>query len=228
MSKTKVIEGIEYVEKSHVDEIVRQRLSKYVDKNQELESRLSEYQSKIDETQSKIGLVDNLQSQVESLKGELSQANSRYERHSTISNYGIVDNDIRDAVEWAFERSMKDRPKKDQVSLGDWLKEINDNPSNAPTVIRPYFQNKTQEPSPAAQESQEPSPVAQGLSLASQEPSPVVKPQTNRGVKPQGQNSPAPDLLKRAGDPEFYRQNREAIKEAFYRSRGNSQSPYKF
>lgn len=228
MSKTKIIEGVEYVEKSHVDDIVRQRLSKYVDKNQELEARLTEYQSKIDESQSKIGLVDTLQNQIESLKGELTQANSRYDRHSTIANYGITDNDIRDAVEWAFDRSMNGRAKKDQVTLGDWLKEIKENPESAPTVIRPYFENKTQEPSPAVQSVQEPSPAAQNPFMTAQNPSPAIKPPSNKGVQSQSQNIPAPDLLQRAADPSFYAQNREAIKEAFYRSKGNSTSPFKF
>lgn len=219
MSKTKIIEGVEYVAKDHVDEIVRQRLSKYVEKNQELESRLSEYQTKIDESQSKIGLVDTLQGQIDSLKGELSQANSRYERHSTIANYGITDNDIRDAVEWAFDRSMQNRAKKDQVSLGDWLQEIQENPATAPTVLRPYFEKS--ESSPMPQTTPEPMPAAQV-------PASAVKPLSNKGVATQQQQTPPPDLLQRASDPGFYAQNREAIKEAFYRSRGSAQSPYKF
>ena len=68
MSNTITHDGVEYVAKSHVDEIVRQRIAKYSEKLTATESQLSEYQARLDEASAKIGLVDNLTQQVESLR----------------------------------------------------------------------------------------------------------------------------------------------------------------
>ena len=143
MSKIKIIKGVEYIQKDSVDEIVRSRIAKYSEKLTAAESRISEFESQLDEAKAKSGLVDNLTSQMETLKGELLQANSRYERHSTISSHGISDPSIRDAVEWAYDKQMSDLPKKDRVGLGDWLSGINSNPETAPAFLRPFFWTKS-------------------------------------------------------------------------------------
>ena len=139
MSKTKTIEGVEYIQKDHVDEIVRQRIAKYSEKLTAAESKIAEFESQLDEAKAKSGLVDNLTAQLESMKGELNLANNRYDRHSIISQHGITDSSIRDAIEWAFDRQMDSLPKKDRVGLGDWLSGLNENPESAPAFLRPFF-----------------------------------------------------------------------------------------
>ena len=216
MSKIKIIEGVEYIQKDSVDEIVRSRIAKYSEKLTAAESRISEFESQLDEAKAKSGLVDNLTSQMETLKGELLQANSRYERHSTISSHGISDPSIRDAVEWAYDKQMSDLPKKDRIGLGDWLSGINSNPETAPAFLRPFFGQKAS--------SQNPPPQNQTPQIQpSQNPPP-----TNSGIAQREQTSATQnDLLQKAGDRDFFDANREAIREAYYASKGGK-SPFKF
>ena len=225
MSNTITHEGVEYIAKSHVDEIVRQRIAKYSEKLTTAESRLSEYQSKLDEASAKIGLVDNLTQQVESLQGELTTANSRYERHTVISQYGITDNGVRDAVEWAYEREMSGRAKKDRQALGDWMQTIHQNPDSAPAVLRPFI--SAPQASEQTEQTAQPQMQQQMPQTQMQTPPPVA-PASNNGVAAQT-GAPVPDnILQRASDPAFFAQNREAIRQAYYAQTGKSESPFKF
>ena len=219
MSKTKTIEGVEYIQKDHVDEIVRQRIAKYSEKLTAAESRIAEFESQLDEARAKSGLVDNLTTQLESMKGQLNQANSRYERHSIISQHGITDSSIRDAIEWAFDRQMDSIPKKDRVGLGDWLTSLNENPDSAPAFLRPFFGQQQDSAPPSNQMVS--SATTPTLSTATTTPPP-----SNNGVQ-SSQGVAQNDLLSRATDPDFYSQNREAIREAYYASKGGK-APYKF
>ena len=220
MSKTKIIEGVEYIQKDHVDEIVRQRIAKYSERLAQSESKLGEYESQLDEAKSKMGLVDNLTSQVESLQGELKTANSRYERHTTISQFGINDGDVRDMVEWQYDRAMSNRAKKDRVDLGEWLDQIKSDPTTAPSTLRPFFENQTDtQPNTT---SNEPPPPSQSVQQTHPQRTP---PPSNAGVQRQPTAAPN-DLLSRATDPTFYAQNRDAIREAYYSRLG--QTPHKF
>jgi DNA repair exonuclease SbcCD ATPase subunit len=223
MSKTKTIEGVEYIEKSHVDEIVRQRIAKYATKTSELETQLSQYQAQIDEASSKQGLVEQLSKQIEALQSDLSTANSRYDRHVTISQYGITDNDVRDAVEWAYDRAMSNLPKKDKVGLNDWLSQIQQNPETAPSVLRPFFNAPEQQQTQQLQSQ----PIQTLQPQVAQPAQPAQPPQSNRGVSQQTPGVPN-DLLSRASDPTFYSQNRDAIRDAYYSQKGITPSPYKF
>jgi len=238
MSNTITHEGVEYILKSHVDEIVRQRIAKYSEKLTTAESRLSEYQSKLDEASAKIGLVDNLTQQVESLQGELTTANSRYERHTVISQYGITDNGVRDAVEWAYEREMSGRAKKDRQALGDWMQTIHQNPDSAPAVLRPFISApQASEQTEQAAQPQMQQQMQQQMPQMQQQPQmpqtqmqtpPPVAPASNNGVAAQT-GAPVPDnILQRASDPAFFAQNREAIRQAYYAQTGKSESPFKF
>lgn len=227
MSKTITHEGVEYIAKDHVDEIVRQRIAKYSEKLTTTESKLSEYQSRLDEQNAKIGLVDNLTSQVDNLTSQLSTANSRYDRHTVISQYGITDGGVRDAVEWSYEREMQGRTKKDREPLSDWLKSIHDSPDSAPAVLRPFItapqvgDAEQAAPVPPAQQT-----LQQQTLQQNQQNTPA--PTSNRGVAA-GTGAPVPnDILKRATDPAFYAQNRDAIRQAFYSQSGKTDSPFKF
>lgn len=211
MSKIKVIDGIEYIEKTDVDEIISSRLSKYADKNRELETRLEQYQQQIDDAKSSAGLVEKLNSQIDQLTGELTSARSQYERHSIIGKYGIIDPQIRDAVEWTFDREMSSRPKKDQVTLNEWMESISKSPETAPALLRPFFNptpNEQQPPSQPVHEQNIPASIPQ------QAPSMIA---SNNGVRQTG--VPAGDVLSRASNADFYSKNREAIREAFYSQR---------
>ncbi len=219
-NKTITHEGVEYIAKDHVDEIVRQRISKYTEKLTEAETKLQQYQTQRDDAQARRGLVEQLSKEVKTLQGDLVKSQSLYERHSTISRYGISDTDSRDAVEWAYERATSTM-QKDKPSLSQWLDGIQQNPDTAPSIIKNLFvKSETASPQVPSPQVQNPSP---------QIPSPQVQtpsPKTNAGVQ-QVQSTPS-DLLSRAGDPEFYSKNREAIKEAFYRQSGKASSPFKF
>lgn len=221
MSKTKVIEGVEYIQKDHVDEIVRQRISKYTERLAQTESKLGEYESELDAARAKMGLVDNLTNQVETLQNELKTSQSRYDRHTTISQFGINDGDVRDMVEWQYDRAMANLAKKDRIELGEWLETIKTNPNSAPSTLRPFFEKNTKEQD-------------ETITLDSPQSSQTVQqpqtqltppPSSNRGVQTQHTAS-TDSLLSRATDPTFYAQNRDAIRNAYYARLG--QHPPKF
>lgn len=221
MSKTKVIEGVEYIQKDHVDEIVRQRIAKYSERLAQSEAKIGQYESELDEARAKMGLVDNLSNQVEKLQTELKTSQSRYDRHTTISQFGINDGDVRDMVEWQYDRAMANRNKKDRVDLGEWLESIKADPTSAPSTLRPFFE--TQQDAPVETPNQQPPQSLQSVQQTQNQP--PQPPSSNRGV--QSQSTAAPnDLLSRANDPTFYAQNREAIREAYYSRLG--QTPHKF
>lgn len=226
--KTITHEGVEYIQKEHVDEIVRQRIAKYSEKITSAETRLAEYQAKLDEATAKIGLVDNLTAQVESLRGELEGANSRYDRHTVISQYGITDTGVRDAVEWAYEREMKTRAKKDVQTLSDWLQTVHDAPDTAPAVLRPFITKPSEASAAVAPQASAPVPAAVAPQTSTPAAAVVKAPAANNGVTA-GQSTPVPnDLLTRATDPTFYAQNRDAIRQAYYSQNGKTSAPFKF
>jgi len=228
MSNTITHDGVEYVAKSHVDEIVRQRIAKYSEKLTTAESQLSDYQARLDEASAKVGLVDNLTQQVESLRGELSTANSRYERHTVISQYGINDNGVRDAVEWAYDREMQGRSQTDQMPLSDWLKTIHEKPDTAPAVLRPFITAPQASETAAPQQLQTQMPQQTQMQQTQMPQQTPVAPASNNGVAAQT-GAPVPnDILQRATDPAFFKQNREAIRQAYYSQKGKSESPFKF
>lgn len=206
MSKTKIIEGEEYILKSSVDEIVRSRIAKYSEKSREAEMKLDTLQTELDESRSKIAISDKLTSQIDQLQNELHQTRSTYERHSVISEFGITDPSVRDAVEIFHEREMKTRPKKDQQTLGDWLTSIKTDPSTAPTILKPHFS--------AAGEKVPSSTIVEGTIT----PPTQTPPTSNSGVQSGGEQMQS-DLLGRAHDSTFYDANRASIKEAWYNQR---------
>lgn len=218
MSKIKIIDGVEYILKTDVDEIVSSRISRYAEKTRQLETQVEQYQSQIDDSKQAVGLVDKLNSQIDQLQSQLDTARSQYERHSTIGSFGITDPTIRDAVEWSFEREMKGRAKKDQQTLSEWLDSIKTDPTTAPSVLRPFFNppvNETKQENPAVVEHPVPAPVQQQTSPVQPVNNP---PSSNAGVQNVQQVSTG-NILSRAHDRAFFDQNRQAIKEAFYSQR---------
>tara|TARA_R100001463_G_scaffold112806_2_gene167922 strand:+ start:232 stop:867 length:636 start_codon:yes stop_codon:yes gene_type:complete len=211
VSKTKTIEGVEYILKEHVDSIISQRISKYSEKLTAAESRIEQYQTQLDEVKAKSGLVDNLTEQMATMKTQLEQANSRYDRHTVISQHGITDSSIRDAIEWAYDRQMDSIPSDQRTPLGEWLTQMNEKPESAPAFLQPFFNKPSAVPPSAVPPSAVP-------------PSAVP---SNAGVQNSEQLS-ATDVLSRAQDPDFYMANRERVKEAVYNSLKSGSTPFKF
>ena len=129
-----------------------------------------------------------------------------------MSKHGLVDPDIVDAIEWSYEKSQAGKKKGELVNLGDWLDSIVENPSIAPTVLRPHIQNLRTEIVESSNDMDvEPSTQNQLAQLEQSERRPP--PQTNNGVQP----SPEPSNLIERGlqDADFYAQNRDEIRKAW-------------
>ena len=215
--KTIEHEGAVYVLKSEMESAIQSRIQKIAQKAAEAEQRASELQSALDEASAKTGSIDALASQLEQAQAQLAQANSRYERHSTIAKYGLTDKDMLEAVEWQYERAMKGRAKKDLMSLGDWLDECVSTPDQAPALLRPHLQAIAPQATDAAQvqalgeqmtQAQSPAPQAQAM------PTPPA-------MNTNAQSAPVrvDDVLSRGlSDFEFYKQNRDNVIAA-YRNR---------
>ena len=207
--KTYTFEGKEYIAKDDVDGLVRDRISKVSERARIADSRVTELETQLEQQQKKISTVDALNNTVAQLQDELNGANQRYTQHSTIASAGIIDPDIRDAVVWSYERTMQGRSKKDRVDLGQWLTSIKDDPTSAPAVLQPHFNTP--------QASQASTPQASQASTPQE--SAAQPPTSNAAVIETSAASNTKDILQRASNPEFYRANREAIKEAYYKTR---------
>jgi hypothetical protein len=205
---TKIIDGIEYIEKTAVDGIVSNRLNKLSEKlkaSQELNKNL---QGEMDNLNSNTADTSVLSTELADLKSQLENSNLRYNRHTSIAQAGIIDPDLRDAVEWAYERAQKDLPKKDKTGLSVWLSEQMQNPATAPAVLRPHLQTLAAPPQAAA-----PAAPAQ--------PQAQPVPNINNAVINAPDHSTSADILRRAQtDFEFYRANRELVKTTARRAMG--------
>lgn len=217
--KTITHEGQEYILKSEVDGIVRERLSKVAESKRTAEKRVSELETQLGEMSSKVQGVDAMASQLAQLQDELSISNQRYERHQAIAKQGIIDPEVRDLIEWQYNKSMESKAKKDKIPLGEWMETMKAS-GEVPTVLKPYFQAQEAPPSTPSQEAPQmehastPSQL-QALSQAQQRPS------TNQGVAQTQDHATSGDLWKRAGNFEFYQKNREELKKQYYQRRNN-------
>ena len=205
--KTITHEGKEYILKSDVDGLVRDRVSKISEARRIADSRIQELERQTESQSDKIKTVDSLHSQLKDLQEQLQGANQRYNRHSTIAEYGITNSNLRDAVEWSYDRAMSSRSKKDREAIGDWLKTIQEDPTKAPEVLKPHFQNKTAD---------------RPAQLPPQENGNSNPPNSNGQIVQTSNASTSADILSRAHDRNFYASNREQIKAAFYKSRGKN------
>lgn len=204
--KEQEIDGVIYVPRAELEASFKDRLAKLSAKASTAEDRATELQTELDGMAGKLGALDTLQQQIDDYRGQLDTANTRYDRHSAIAAAGLTDPDLRDAVEWAYDRAMtaSDSP----IELGDWLTQIQADPSSAPSVLRPHLSAARVEPQ-----------ATEGAELTQPaEPAPALlpprAPSTNRGAQPAPTGGD--DLFKRAAtDLDFYRQNREAIKSAW-------------
>jgi hypothetical protein len=194
--KIKKFEDIEYIKKSDVDELVRSRITKVSERARVSEERVKELELKME------------QSRPQS-ESNLAQSKKAYAEHQTITQYGFTDPNLRDMVSWTYEREMKNRPKKDQQKLGEWLQAMKDDPSLAPSTIAPHL--TATNPAPAT-----PQPETKSLDPHAVETS--IHP-SNGVVQPQGVMDR--NLIDSAlRDPEIYKAKREEIKATWYSQRG--------
>ena len=93
-----------------------------------------------------------------------------------LSEQGFTDPDLREAVEWAYQRS------KSESSLEDWIKGIKENPAEAPIVLRPHLQAKA---SPEGTQA-EAAPTAEAApnAISIRRECSLLPPRTNTGAKP--------------------------------------------
>jgi len=215
--KTITHEGQEYILKSEVDGIVRERLSKVTETKRAAENRVQELESQLGEMSSKIQGVDAMASQLAQLQDELSLSNQRYERHQAIASQGITDPEVRDLIEWQYSKAMETKAKKDKVTLGEWMNSMKES-GEVPTVLKPYFEQPSQaQESTQTQQLEHPSTQQQLHALNER-----VRPSTNQGVTPTQDHATNGDLWKKASnDFEFYRQNRDQLKKHYYQTRNN-------
>lgn len=203
--KTIEHDGQVYVLKSDMENAIQSRLQKMSARAADAEQQAAQLQETIDGMNGRLGALDNLQSQIDQYKQQLEQANGRFDRFQTVSKYGMTDPDQMELIEWQYERTMSKRNKKDQQSLNDWLDGLVQDPSTAPIALRPHLQG-------IAQAQEAPSAPQEAPQAAEALPQP---PRMNNGAITA---PPTTENLVERGlkDLDFYRENREAIKKAFY------------
>ena len=218
--KTITHEGQEYILKSEVDGIVRERLSKVTENKRSAEKRVSELEAQLEDMSSKVKGAEAMASQLATLQDELAVSNQRYERHQAIAAQGITDPEVRDLVEWQYNKAMDSKAKKDRIPMGEWMATMKEG-GEVPTVLKPYFQ--AQEAPQNAPEESTPANVDRSQIQALGEPlQSTLRPSTNQGVAQTPNHSTSGDVWKRAAsDFEFYQQNRAELKKQYYARRNN-------
>ena len=207
-------DGNVYVLKTDMEAAIKERISKVTSRAQEAESQVRTLTTELEDAKKSAGISDTLNQQLEEYRDQLTKANNRYDRYKAISQHGLVDEDMVEAIEWAYEKSMSKLGKKEQVPLTEWLESAVQDPSKAPAVLRPHSQNlQAEAPEPAE-------PLVQGETTEQviERPTP---PAVNTGAQAPVDG---PSILQKgAVDSDYYRENREAIHKAWrskYGTRG--------
>ena len=202
--KTITHEGVEYVLKADIEKGFKDRISKLSARAIQAEEQAKALQEQMDNQSGELEKISKLQEKVTTLEQSLQDAESKYTRVSMLSEQGFTDPELREAVEWAYQRS------KTEATLEDWIKGIKEKPEEAPLVLRPHLQAK--KAPEVSTESAEASPMVTEAAPAPEAPT-LLPPKTNTGAKPAPVQSG--DILSRISDPEFYAANREAIHKAW-------------
>jgi hypothetical protein len=201
--KKEIIDGVVYVPEEEIQLAFQDRIKKLSADRIAAEDHAKSLQEEIDNIHGKLGTLDTMAQELENYKSQLEEANNRYNRHTAMADYGWSDPDLRDAVEWSYQKYQN---KTEQpMALGEWLKSIKEDPSLAPVILRPHLQK----------EAVQPEPVQQSQQIEERRSEPVTKPpRTNSGVK----SAPVKkdNLIDRGlGDLDFYRENRDQIRHAW-------------
>ena len=209
--KTKEIEGQEYILKTDVDELVRQRITKVSERARTAEEKVKEMSNIAATAQDSQAIIDGYQKQIAELQASMEKQKALYDSHSTIARYGFLDDDLRDMVEWSYNREMSGRSKKNQQKLGEWLEDIKANPEKAPVTLRPHLISANQSPSEVQTETITPD--------HRQTSTPPPKTQQSSGVVQPTEKISSSLIESALRDPEIYRARREEIKATWYAQR---------
>ena len=205
-------DGNVYVLKTDMEAAIKERISKVTSRAQEAEGQIRTLTAELEDAKKSAGISDTLNQQLEEYREQLTKANSRYDRYKAISQHGLVDEDMVEAIEWAYEKSMAKLGKKEQVPLTEWLESAVQDPSKAPAVLRPHLQNLQAEAPIEAE--------AQGEELEEVIERPTA-PAVNTGAQAPVDG---PSILQKGAiDSDYYKENREAIHKAWrskYGTRG--------
>lgn len=202
--KTIEHEGQTYVLKTDMESAFKDRIQKLSARALQAEESAKTLQEQLDNQSGKLETIETLNTQIKELGEQLKKSESKYSRHLAIAEMGFQDEDMRDMIEWSYEKAT--RGIEEAPSLMDWLGEIKKDPSKAPKSLAPHLQTSTEPTQETTQEVSSPAPP--------EELPAILPPKTNKGA----QNAPvkSTDLLKRgAEDFDFYRANRESIRKAW-------------
>src|SRR6056300_1577318 len=130
-------EGQVYVLKTDMESAIQSRISKLSSRAMQAEEQVQTLQEQIDSQSGKFEAMENLNKQIQELGERLQKSESRYSRHMAIAEMGFQDEELRDMVEWSYEKSI--RGMEDAPSLADWLGAIKEDPSKAPKVLAPHL-----------------------------------------------------------------------------------------
>ena len=204
-------DGQEYVLKADIENAFKDRIQKLSARALAAEEAASTIQEQLDNQSGELSKIQKLSSRVQELESELDNANSRYSRHSAMSELGITDPEIRELVEWQYEKATKGDDKA--PALNEWLSSMKEDPSKAPVTLRPHLQSSTTAAAPDQVTPQVTPQVTDQVTTAPDQPV-LIAPKTNTGTAPAPVQST--DILKRgAEDFEFYKSNRDAIRKAW-------------
>lgn len=215
MEKT-TIEGVEYYAADQVETLIRSRLAKVSERARTAEGRLEELEGQLGEAQGKAGVSDTLAARVKELEESLTSAEGKYQRHTAISSQGFTDPDVRDLIEWAYDRAASGSDDGDRPELAAWLMSMKEDPSSAPAALRPHL-SSLGEPAPAPAEP-----------AAKPEPKSRPIPKSTAGLQPTPGGNMTIDqalTLAQRGDMSAYKQVREGLRARY--SKGNPFSPGK-
>lgn len=102
-----------------------------------LQSRVTELQEENQTLSEKAASVDSLMEDLRKSRADTETEKSRFQRYQKISSaIGSTDPDAIEAVEWQHSKLAGD----DAPELGEWLKGLQEDPSKAPSILRPLFQ----------------------------------------------------------------------------------------
>tara|TARA_Y100001963_G_scaffold107347_1_gene148411 strand:+ start:1587 stop:2240 length:654 start_codon:yes stop_codon:yes gene_type:complete len=209
---SKIIDGIEYIKKTDVEAIIKERVGKVAARASESEVKRANLEQKLKDYESKIASIDILGKQVEDYKTQLENSRLQFSRHKEVSKLGLFDQDIIDAFNWQYERDMSKLGKKDRLEFGNWLDSIKENPDQAPTILKPHLFPKNGQIADSMQRREQQPPQQQPQ--PPQQPRSAPLPQMNRGAHPSPTQEDHLSMGLRDGD--YYRKNRDAIKELWY------------
>ena len=216
--ETKEIDGVEYVKRTDVENIIKQRVEKVAVRATEAENKAKDLQSQLEKASKADSTIDILTQQLEQMKHDLSNSEQKFTRYQAISKHGLTDPDIIDAIEWSYERSQNGRGKKERINLSEWLDTVVSDPEQAPSVLRPHLRNIQPEPAEKVEQSEE-QYVDNSTASQLQELTRREAPRTNTNVR----STPEPDNIIDRGirDQKFFEENREQIREAWKNRRRN-------